>query len=93
MGKKEFIASWRGNDSFGSQQPNVWRKAQGSSLSQYEITCLHAGMAVMHPKRFSDMTKIFVMDEIGDIYSVIVQNKKLEELKKDLIDVGYSIAA
>ena len=78
---------------FGQPEPNMWRKADGSSLSQFELKNLHGGSIVIHPKKNTGMSKVFVMDELNKLWAVIIPNSTLKELKEALLAIGYSLAA
>ena len=88
--KKNFLKNWRGPVAYGKQ--NQWTRAQGSSLKDNELETLDAGGIVKHPKD-KNTTKIFVRDEEGNLWSVIVKNVDLTVLENDLKGVGYKVAA
>lgn len=84
--KTEFLKNWRGATTYGQQ--GQWVQAQGSSLNESEVQTLNDGGIVRHPKGKS-LTKLFVRDEEGTLWSVIVHNIHLTKLENDLEKVGY----
>ena len=93
MEKKNFLDSWKGKSMFGRKNPNTWKIAEGSSLSEHEKKCLYEGQIVVHPKRSTRMSKVFVMDELNNIWSVIIPDDTVESLKRELLAVGYIMSA
>ena len=87
--KKAFLTSWRGIAIFGKQ--NQFALAQGSSLTEGEVKILSEGGVIQHPKGKS-LVKVFVSDEDGNLWSVIVHVIHLEALERDLRNVGYLAA-
>jgi hypothetical protein len=87
--KKVFLENWRGSTTYGLE--NQWAKAQGSSLTEGEVKILNEGGIVKHAKGKS-LTKIFVRDEEGSLWSVIVHNLHLASLEDDLKKIGYQLA-
>ena len=85
--KKSFLETWRGVAIFGKQ--NQFAQAQGSSLTEGEVKILNEGGVVHHPKGKS-LVKVFVSDEDGNLWSVIVHVIHLGALEKDLRNVGYA---
>lgn len=88
--KKDFLESWRGSNAYG--QRNQWTRAQGSSLTKTELAILDAEGVVKHAKG-EHQTKIFVRDEDGNLWSVIVHNVHLTVLENELRNVGYQVSA
>jgi len=88
--KTEFLKNWRGSATFGQQ--NQWKRAQGSSLKPDEVKTVNAGGIARHPKS-KTQTKVFVQDDEGNLWSVIVLNVHLAALEADLKKVGYLLAA
>ena len=88
--KENFLKNWRGPATFGKQ--NQWARAQGSSLKDGELKTLEAGGVVEKPKTKS-LTKLFVRDEEGNLWSVIVCNTELTALENELKSVGYLLSA
>ena len=87
--KKNFLETWRASTGFGQQKQ--WVQAQGSSLNQKEIKTLDAGGVVEHPKS-KGLTKVFVKDETGQLWSVIIRNVYLEHLENGLkAEIPFSI--
>ena len=86
--KEKFLINWRGANTFGHQ--NQWAKAQGSSLSENELKVLNQGGIVRHQKNKS-LTKIFVKDEKGNMWSVIVHVLHQTSLEKDLKNAGFIV--
>ena len=86
--KEEFLKTWRGPVNYGKQ--NQWSEAQGSSLSNKDQKVLKSGGVVLHPKPGS-LTKVFVRDESGHLWSVIIHNAYLDALEKKLKEVGYQL--
>jgi hypothetical protein len=87
--KKDFLRSWRGSNTYG--QRNQWVQAQGSSLTETELATLDSEGIVKHAKGKS-LTKIFVRDEDGNLWSVIVHNVHLTALENELKNVGYHVS-
>jgi len=84
--KKEFLENWNGTTADGR---NKWsNKATGSSLSKKEEDALKAGIIVKKEKT-EFITKIFVLDEDGHLWSVIIDNRRLAALEDALKEVGY----
>ena len=88
--KKEFLQNWRGSAIFGQQ--NQWARAQGSSLEEDELMTLDAG-GVVKKQKGNSLTKLFVRDEEGNMWSVIVRNVDLAVLENNLKEVGYLLVA
>ena len=86
--KKKFLESWKGSSCYGQQEK--WQRADGSSLNEEEVKNLKNGGVITHPKRGINLTKIFVMDESESIWSVIVLNTKLSEIRTSLRQVGFA---
>lgn len=66
--------------------------ANGSRLSKKQKKVIKAG-GVAEYKKGNDDTKVFVMDEIGNMWSIIIQNLRLDALKEALEGVGYLLPA
>ena len=88
--KEDFLKNWRGPATFGKQ--NQWVPAQGSSLDEQELKTLNAG-GVVEKQKNDSLTKLFVRDEEGKLWSVIVLNIHLADLENCLKEVGYLLPA
>jgi len=88
--KENFLKNWRGPATFGKQ--NQWMPAQGSSLDEQELKTLNAG-GVVEKEKTKTLTKLFVRDEEGKLWSVIVRNIHLTALENNLKEVGYLLPA
>ena len=86
--QEQFLRDWRGPGDYG--RPNQWSEAQGSSLSNKDKNVLKCGGVVFHQKPGS-LTKVFVRDESGHLWSVIIHNVHLDALEKKLKEVGYQL--
>ena len=85
--KTEFLKNWTGGtNSFG--QCEKFKEAEGSSLSNDERAVVNDGGVALHKKGGRD-TKVFVMGDNNDMWSVTVKNSHLPELKQRLKEVGY----
>ena len=77
-------------NSFG--QCEKFQEAQGSSLSESERNVVYNGGIAFHSKGSRD-TKVFLVDEDHNMWSVTVKNSHLTDLKKKLKEVGYTLPA
>lgn len=102
MNKGDFLESWSG-PSFGLTKNKVlkWKssgneeskmKVFGSSLTPADEKVLNAGGVVCHKKPVL-YTKVFVKDEKGLLWSVVIPNEALPSLMLALKDVGYKLPA
>ena len=66
--------------------------ANGSRLSKKQKKVIKAGGVAEYKKGNDDM-KVFVMDEAGNMWSIIIQNLRLDALEKALEGVGYLLPA
>lgn len=87
MVKSDFLKTWRGNAATPGAQ-NQWGRAQGSSLSECEKSALLSGRIVTHNK-LTPFKKLFVMDEQGDLWSIIIKTDDFKRLVSNLSDVGF----
>ena len=85
MSKREFLLNWEGSCA------EHWSEAEGSSLKKTEWKNLHNGGIVVHPKKGCRKSKLFAVDEEGNLWSLIIDDQRLDRLKKDLQIVGYSL--
>ena len=89
--KKSFLESWTGGvNSFG--QSEKFKRAQGSSLSPEQRSVVNSGGIASHGKGNRD-TKVFVLDEDNNMWSVTVSNSRLAALKQKLKEAGYQLPA
>jgi len=89
--KKKFLESWTGGmNSFG--QSERFKRAEGSSLSPEQRSLVNSGGIAFHGKGSRD-TKVFVVDEDRNMWSVTVRNYRLADLKQKLKEVGYLLSA
>lgn len=93
MVKKNFLSSWIGEELFGSDCPNKWKSANGSSLSEIERRNLLNGHVVIRPKKDKRLSKIFVMDELNELWALIIATDTVDDIKSQLRAVGYKVAA
>ena len=87
MLKSEFLESWRGNALTPGTQ-NQFGKAEGSSLTDRERDALSGGKIVTRDKQ-SFLKKLFVMDEKGNLWSIIVAKDHLAILVAALCSIGF----
>ena len=89
MGKKDFLGTWKGRISHG--QSEKWGRSSGTSLQVTEQNKLSAGKIVVHAKKgtLPALSKVFVKDEEGSLYSLIILTTGLESLKKELYEKGW----
>ena len=81
-----FLENWRGPISDGTQEK--WKPASATSLSDDQKQSLRDGYIFEKPKG-AFITKVFVCDESGIFWSVIIPNYLLEPLKDDLETNGW----
>ena len=87
--KKKVLEDWTGKfNSFG--QCEQFRRAEGSSLSEEEREFVMSGGVAFHKKGSRD-TKVFVLDEDNNMWSVTVNNVRLAALKQKLKEAGYHL--
>ena len=91
--KKDFLKAWRGKGSLYAGAQNQWNPATCSSLSDEEKNALKEGKVIQKPKKFTCLTKLFVMDETGSYWSIIIANVDLDEMVKILQEKGFQLKA
>ncbi len=87
MAKSDFLKGWRGNTVTPGAQ-NKWTMAEGSSLSECERNALKSGRIVSHDK-ITSLKKLFVMDEQGYLWSIIVKSDDVKRMVSNLSNVGF----
>ena len=84
-----FLEKWRGPMSHDGTQEK-WKPASATSLSDNKKQSLRNGGAFFKRPKGTSMTKVFVCDDVGIFWSVIVPNYILDELEDDLKTNGWS---
>jgi hypothetical protein len=89
--KEDFLKKWRGKSLYIGDQTQ-WQTADGSSLTDSEKKVISNSGIVFHPKG-KHLTKVFVMDENSQKWSIIVANIYLDNLKEELQKKGFLLGA
>ena len=90
--KKRFLEIWTGGTNSFGEYEKFKGGQEHSSLSDREKEFVLAGGVAFHTKGEKD-TKVFVVDDQGEKWSVTVKNIRLHELKTKLLEVGYLLPA